>query len=100
MSEMKYLNKSLSASETQRYSPEALKTEAVIDTSVGLITFYQTSNLIQPFLFSTGHYPSPLIRVMNALVLLHARKKSYIFECHDVGHSSDLSGNTLPTKFF
>lgn len=96
---MKYLNKSLSASETQRCSREALKTEAVIDTSVGLITFYQTSNLIQPFLFNTGHYPSPLLRVMNALVFLHAQKNSYVFGCHEVGRSSDLSGNPLPTNF-
>lgn len=34
----------------------------------GLITFHQISNLIQPFLCDIRHYPSPIIRVTNALV--------------------------------
>lgn len=54
------------------YAPEALNTEAVIDSSVSLITFYQISHPIQPFFFDIGHYPSPLIT--DALVFSYCEK--------------------------
>lgn len=50
------------------YSPEALKKICSDRHICGLITFQQIFHLIQPFLCDIGHYPSPIIRVTDALV--------------------------------